>query len=84
MPWIESHTVLLRHRKLRELSRDLRLKSVHLMGHLQAVQKGGSHTAENVVPACKRCNSRKWTKTPLEFMTGFNFRAGRHRRTRNA
>jgi len=35
--WIESHTVLLRHRKLIELSKDLRLKPVYVMGHLHAL-----------------------------------------------
>lgn len=37
MPWIESHTVLLHHRKLIELARDLRLKPAHCMGHLHAL-----------------------------------------------
>jgi hypothetical protein len=37
MAWIESHTVLLRHRKLREVSRELRLKPVYIMGHLHAL-----------------------------------------------
>ena len=37
MPWIESHTVLLRHRKLIELSKELRLKPVYVMGHLHAL-----------------------------------------------
>ena len=29
------------------------------MDHLTPLARGGSHTASNVVPACKRCNSRK-------------------------
>lgn len=37
MPWIESHTVLLRHRKLIELAKDLRVKPVYAMGHLHAL-----------------------------------------------
>jgi len=37
MPWVESHSVLVRHRKLIGLSRDLRLKPVHAMGHLHAL-----------------------------------------------
>ena len=37
MAYVESHTVLLRHRKLRELSRSLRLKPVYVMGHLHAL-----------------------------------------------
>lgn len=37
MAWIESHTVLSRHRKLRELSRGLRLRPVYTMGHLHAL-----------------------------------------------
>jgi hypothetical protein len=37
MPWVESHTVLLRHRKLIELAQDLRLKPVYTLGHLHAL-----------------------------------------------
>jgi 5-methylcytosine-specific restriction endonuclease McrA len=31
------------------------------MDHIIALSKGGSHTAGNVVPACRSCNCRKWT-----------------------
>lgn len=34
MAWIESHTVLGRHRKVIELAKDLRMKPAHLIGHL--------------------------------------------------
>src|SRR3990167_11330953 len=37
MAWIESHTVLLRHRKLIELAKELRLKPVFALGHLHAL-----------------------------------------------
>lgn len=37
MAWVESHTVLIRHRKLKELARSLRLKAVYIMGHLHAL-----------------------------------------------
>lgn len=37
MAWIESHTVLSRHRKVKELARSLRLKPVYAMGHLHAL-----------------------------------------------
>lgn len=37
MAWIESHTVLIRHRKLKELAHALRLKDVYVMGHLHAL-----------------------------------------------
>lgn len=37
MPWVESHTVILRHRKLLELARELRLRPVYVMGHLHAL-----------------------------------------------
>lgn len=37
MAYVESHTVLLRHRKLREFARSLRLKPVYVMGHLHAL-----------------------------------------------
>lgn len=37
MAWVESHTVISRHRKLKELARSLRLKPVYVMGHLHAL-----------------------------------------------
>ena len=37
MAWIESHTVLIRHRKLIELSRELRIRRSYTMGHLHAL-----------------------------------------------
>ncbi len=37
MSWIESHTVLSRHRKLKELAISLRLRPVYMMGHLHAL-----------------------------------------------
>lgn len=37
MAWIESHTVLIRHRKIIELAKDLRLKPVYVIGHLHAL-----------------------------------------------
>lgn len=37
MAWIESHTVLIRHRKLTSTAHALRLKPVYLLGHLHAL-----------------------------------------------
>lgn len=37
MAWIESHTVLIRHRKLREFARELGIEPVQAMGHLHAL-----------------------------------------------
>lgn len=37
MAWIESHTVLLRHRKIIQVSADLSIPPVHLIGHLHAL-----------------------------------------------
>jgi 5-methylcytosine-specific restriction endonuclease McrA len=31
------------------------------LDHVIPISKGGPHTKENVVPACRRCNSRKYT-----------------------
>lgn len=39
------------------------------MDHLVPVSKGGPHTQDNVVPACKSCNSRKGAR-PLFLMLG--------------
>lgn len=33
--------------------------------HITPLSKGGNHTASNVVPACRSCNSRKHTGPPL-------------------
>lgn len=37
MAWIESHTVLIRHKKLILMAKELRLKPVYLLGHLHAL-----------------------------------------------
>lgn len=36
--------------------------------HFIPLSKGGTHTADNVVPACMTCNRRKRDKMPLEFI----------------
>ena len=38
--------------------------------HVVAISQGGAHTASNVVPACKPCNSAKGDKSVDEFMAG--------------
>lgn len=35
------------------------------MDHIVPLSKGGEHTVSNVVPACRRCNSRKSAGAPL-------------------
>jgi len=35
--------------------------------HAIPVSRGGGYTADNIVPACGSCNSRKHNKTPEEF-----------------
>lgn len=47
MAWIESHTVLLRHRKLIMLSKDLRLKPVYTLGHLHSLWHAALEQADN-------------------------------------
>lgn len=33
--------------------------------HIQALSKNGAHTVQNIVPACRSCNSRKCDRPPL-------------------
>jgi 5-methylcytosine-specific restriction endonuclease McrA len=41
------------------------------MDHVISIAKGGTHTRDNIVPACKSCNSRKKDR-PIFYMLGFN------------
>lgn len=36
--------------------------------HMTPLSRGGRHSASNVVPACRLCNGRKFTKTAEEFL----------------
>lgn len=36
--------------------------------HMTPLACGGSHTLSNVVPCCGSCNSKKYTKTLLEYV----------------
>jgi 5-methylcytosine-specific restriction endonuclease McrA len=36
--------------------------------HMIPLSRGGTNTIDNIVPACKPCNSRKKNKTPLEML----------------
>jgi 5-methylcytosine-specific restriction endonuclease McrA len=40
------------------------------MDHIDPLSKGGAHDPENVVPACRRCNSSKQNKTLLVWLVG--------------
>jgi 5-methylcytosine-specific restriction endonuclease McrA len=37
------------------------------LDHYMPLSRGGQHTKENVVPACKHCNCSKYNKTPVEW-----------------
>lgn len=43
-------------------------KKILTMEHIVPLSRGGQHTIENVVPACRSCNSRKRNKSLEEFM----------------
>lgn len=45
--------------------------------HMTPLVRGGDHTLSSIAPACKRCNNRKGTKTPLEFVFGLRTKNGR-------
>ena len=36
--------------------------------HAVPLSRGGEHTLTNIIPACRSCNSRKRTRTALEFL----------------
>lgn len=38
--------------------------------HVLAIRRGGQHTASNIVPACRSCNSKKSNKLVSEFLKG--------------
>lgn len=38
------------------------------LDHLTPLSRGGSHIASNAVPACSRCNHRKYNRTLLEYL----------------
>lgn len=72
MPWIESHTVLLRHRKVLQLATELRLPPVYAMGHLHALwhtaleqQEDGdlSHWSDAMI-----ASAAAWTGDPALFV----------------
>lgn len=37
--------------------------------HMTPLSRGGRHTADNVVPACRPCNARKYTSNIFEFLS---------------
>lgn len=41
--------------------------------HMNPISKGGTHTADNVIPACRKCNASKNNKSFLEFAAGVKF-----------
>jgi len=47
LAWIESHTILIRHRKIIELARELRLRRSYIMGHLHALWHAALEQAED-------------------------------------
>lgn len=43
---------------------DKRAKGHLTQDHITPLSKGGSHTLANIVPACARCNNKKYTGLP--------------------
>lgn len=57
-----------------EQVRDLKRRPCHYCGkpaveidHVVPIGNGGAHSIENVVPACRSCNARKWMRTPEQW-----------------
>jgi 5-methylcytosine-specific restriction endonuclease McrA len=36
--------------------------------HYVPINKGGTHTWDNIVPACRKCNSSKGDKLPMDYI----------------
>ncbi len=68
MPWIESHTVLIRHRKLIALAQALRIKPVHAMGHLHALWHAALEQREDG-------DLSSWSEEDISASAGFDGRA---------
>lgn len=52
MAWLKSHTVLIRHRKLIMMAKELRLKPVYLLGHFHALWHAALEQAEDGDLSC--------------------------------
>lgn len=46
----------------------IRLLTMYALEHKTPIESGGSHTLDNIVPACMDCNTRKHTMTEDEFL----------------
>jgi len=74
-----SHTAaewksVLRHYKRRCYYCNVKLTSATISeDHKVPIKRGGTNYINNIVPACKRCNSRKHTKTAEEFLASHWF-----------
>jgi 5-methylcytosine-specific restriction endonuclease McrA len=60
-------------------------RDILVLEHVEPISRGGSHSRENVVPACNRCNVRKSDLPLLEWVCVRErvwryFRAGRTRK----
>ncbi len=72
MPWIESHSVLVRHRKLKEFARELKIKPVTAMGHLHALWHTAIEQAEDgdlsKWSEGAICDAAQWEGSEKEFL----------------
>jgi hypothetical protein len=72
MPWIESHSVLVRHRKLKEFARALNVKPVQALGHLHALWHTAIEQAEDgdlsKWSAAAIADAAQWEGSEQEFL----------------
>ncbi len=72
VPWIESHSVLVRHRKLKEFARELKIKPVTAMGHLHALWHTAIEQAEDgdlsKWSEGAICDAAQWEGSEKEFL----------------
>lgn len=78
MPWIESHTTSIEHKKFRESARELNIKQVLMLGHMTAFWHKVMELAEDGIINCWNPEDiayyARWEGDPVEFFNALKDR----------